>query len=212
MFLRHGVYRGAAFRFVIRFPSAFPRAAPQVQFVAPVPFHPCVNADTGVVSFKFDAKLGSGVWSPDNCFVFELLVALKRVFYELDDESVLSHQVASNHEACALLGRDRDEFNRRAKQSVVAANQAIDDSIVENFDQDPKDRDEDDVVEEKSTATSTSTPATAADDFDMRFTHFDKRHEEFWAEIQANASGESKRSPPQQMSAAALSFIRSLFN
>lgn len=220
MFVRHGVYRGAAFRFVIRFPSAFPRAAPQVQFVAPVPFHPCVNADTGVVSFKFDEKLGSGVWSPENCFVFELLVALKRVFYELDDENVLSHQVASNHEACALLGRDRAEFDRRATLSVVAANQALDNSIVNDVDQD---QDEADDVEEHQTTTTTtttptttastaSTPATAADDFDMRFTHFGKRHEEFWAEIQANASGESKRSPPQQMSAAALSFIRSLFN
>jgi ubiquitin-protein ligase len=214
MFLRHGVFRGAAFRFLIRFGSAFPRAAPQVQFVAPVPFHPCVNADTGVVSFKFDDKLGAGAWSPETHFVFELLVALKRAFCALDDINALSHQVASNHEACALLARDRDEFVRRARLSVDAANEAIDLSVKQNgidinvdvdVDVDDNDNDNKEVVDSTTTTTTVSNPA---DEFSLQFTPFDQRHEAFWTELQSNG-GKSSRSP---MSAAVRSFIRSIFD
>jgi len=203
MFLRHGVYRGAAFRFLIRFGSAFPRAAPQVQFVAPVPFHPCVNADTGVVSFKFDDKLGSVAWSPDTHFVFELLVALKRAFCALDDINALSHQVASNHEACALLARDRDEFVRRATLSVAAANEAIDISVQQNGNNNAAAADSNDGVVEDANAAS-----SANDEFTLRFTPFDQRHEAFWVALQSNRD-KSTRSP---MSAAVRSFIRSIFD
>lgn len=67
LFCRVGVYRGGVFRFLLRFGAAFPQQPPRLLFVPPLPFHPCVESTTGVVSFAGDARLAN--WHAPTTFV-----------------------------------------------------------------------------------------------------------------------------------------------
>jgi ubiquitin-protein ligase len=130
MFVRHGPYRGAVLRVVLRFASSFPRAPPQVAFVEPIPYHPMVSPSTGIVSFAADSKLAA--WSHETCFVFELLACLKRMFTVVDSDVLHAH--ASNHEAVTLLQRDSAAFLAKVKESVERSNAAADASTATDED------------------------------------------------------------------------------
>jgi ubiquitin-protein ligase len=182
MFVRHGPYRGAVLRLVLRFASTFPRAPPQVAFVEPIPFHPMVNASTGIVSFAADSKLAA--WSHETCFVFELLACLKRMFTVVDSDVLHAH--ASNHEAVTLLQRDSAAFLAQVKESVERSNAAVDSSLETDEDEDGEER--------------------------FPFTAFEQKHADFWALLTSPPTHRQHQQQQQQLRAEPATSISRFFH
>lgn len=172
---------GGVFRFTIRF-SGYPKSAPQVIFHEPLPFHPCVS-DNGVFSCAFDPRIAQ--WQ-HGVFVFELLAAIKYVFYVVPE----AHEHCNNHEAVEvllfllfcwfflkiwqLLKWNRQEFVSRASASVVASGVAIEDEL-------RRSSSSDDNTDSEDAATETHSS--------IRFDEFEQRHADVLTLLRANGPG-----------------------
>jgi len=84
IFLRSGLFQHAAFKFSIKIPSSYPNAAPKLNFISNIPFHPFINPRTGLVDFHYLLMTESnplGEWNSKEHRLHSLLVALKSLFY-----------------------------------------------------------------------------------------------------------------------------------
>jgi len=103
-----GHYEGGAFKFTIYIPDTFPDCdCPTVIFETP-PFHPMISASTG----EFDTSKSFAKWKKGTNHLWQLLLCLRRSFYQFDVSSPY------NQEAANLSERDPNLFKHKASESV----------------------------------------------------------------------------------------------
>ena len=111
VFVHHGVYAGAIFRFILRIPANYPvREKPQIDFESPWPFHPLVAEDTG----RLNTDFAFPEWNPDTNKIWQLLLLTKSIFYQ-DLDSLCQVKVSSivEESRCRIydLPADADDKN-----------------------------------------------------------------------------------------------------
>ncbi len=97
--------------------------APQFQFLSPKPFHPSVDALTGVVSFAFDERVSN--WTESTSFAVHCVIALKLMFLDETLPLCARHNVAKNHFAVSAYSFDKTHFRNQVQKRI--ANTLIDD-------------------------------------------------------------------------------------
>lgn len=98
-------YAQRTLAFEMVFPDAYPLQPMAIAFVSPIPFHPNISSETGVVQMR---ELNWSNWSPV-LTVPNVLICLQAL---LSDPELEFGVV--NEEAKRLYVEDRGEFERRA--------------------------------------------------------------------------------------------------
>lgn len=109
LFLSHGYYRDAVFRFRVHIPDTYPAGAPTVHFLTDV-YHPLVTADRRLVmTTRFPQ------WRPRKDHMHNVLAFVRDVFGRgvLD---TLAEEACPNREAAHLLRNEPVIFARLAAQ------------------------------------------------------------------------------------------------
>jgi hypothetical protein len=92
--------------------------------LSPKPFHPSIDALTGVVSFAFDERVSS--WNESSSFAVHCVLALKSMFLDETLPLCAKHNVAKNHFAVAAYSFDKTHFRNHVQRRI--ANTLIDDN------------------------------------------------------------------------------------
>lgn len=111
-FVHRGYYADSILKFTISLPPTYPNAIPTVTFLSPLPFHPLVDARTGV--FNLDGRWTS--WQQGRDFLWILLHYIKGCFKRraLDEVREID---AVNAEAYRAYRRDGTLFAKLAAQA-----------------------------------------------------------------------------------------------
>jgi ubiquitin-conjugating enzyme E2 A len=99
-------WEGGVFRLSVVFPDDYPQTAPDVRFLAPIPFHPNIYANG-----KICIDILSHNWSS----AYELSSVLTSVQALLVDPNPNS---PANNEAASLFTDNRTEYRRRVRRCV----------------------------------------------------------------------------------------------
>ncbi|KAK3779748.1 hypothetical protein RRG08_035886 [Elysia crispata] len=108
IFIRQGLYQGAALRFTLTIPDNYPDGnCPKFAFEFPV-FHPHVDPETG----ELDVQRAFPRWRRNVNHLWQVIVYAKKVFYKVDTKS------PSNLEAATLYENDIDLFKKRLAKNI----------------------------------------------------------------------------------------------
>lgn len=118
---------GGNFRARMRFPPEYPLLPPSLTFQDPIPFHPNIYPDTGLLCIsilhppeedKYGYESAAERWSPVQT-PETILLSVISLFASPNDES------PANPEAAKLLREERDglhkDFRKRCRQCVRAS-------------------------------------------------------------------------------------------
>ncbi|KAL8270378.1 hypothetical protein Esti_005702 [Eimeria stiedai] len=118
IFPRHGLYRGAVFKFRIGIPKEYPSLPPKVSFVTPV-FHPLVDLNTGELCIQAYFK----EWNSERDYLPLLLTYIKSIFFSRDLLRGTADKRNWRNEAAAKMFRDDKAGLLSAIQECVKASQ-----------------------------------------------------------------------------------------
>ncbi|RUS89324.1 hypothetical protein EGW08_002931, partial [Elysia chlorotica] len=108
IFIRQGLYQGAALRFTLTIPDNYPDGScPKFVFEFPV-FHPHVDPETG----ELDVQGAFPRWRRNVNHLWQVIVYAKKIFYKVDTKS------PSNLEAATLYENDIDVFKKRLAKNI----------------------------------------------------------------------------------------------
>jgi len=108
IFVRQGHYEGGAFKFTIYIPDTFPDCDCPTVIFETIPYHPMISSTTG----EFDTSKSFAKWKKGTNHLWQLLLCLRRSFYQFDVNSPF------NPEAASLFERDPNLFKHKASESV----------------------------------------------------------------------------------------------
>ncbi|OMJ81125.1 hypothetical protein SteCoe_18488 [Stentor coeruleus] len=94
VFIRSGIYKDQAYKFLIDMPYDYPNSAPKVTFISPV-FHPLIDLST----YELNLTPKFPVWRPKKDFVFMILRYIKNVFIQ---KNFWTEKDSKNHAAFVI--------------------------------------------------------------------------------------------------------------
>eukprot|EP01055_Gregarina_sp_Pseudo9_P003170 Gregarina_sp_Pseudo_9__3169@NODE_335_length_3126_cov_16_342404_g315_i0_p1_GENE_NODE_335_length_3126_cov_16_342404_g315_i0NODE_335_length_3126_cov_16_342404_g315_i0_p1_ORF_typecomplete_len237_score18_38UQ_con/PF00179_26/1e12SapB_1/PF05184_15/5_3e03SapB_1/PF05184_15/0_073Endonucdimeris/PF09124_10/0_24_NODE_335_length_3126_cov_16_342404_g315_i018362546 len=71
-----GIYEGQALKFKLLFSPEYPTVEPVCQFVAPIPKHPLIDKESGIL----DLRVKFREWNPDSHCIVQVLAFVRRIF------------------------------------------------------------------------------------------------------------------------------------
>jgi ubiquitin-conjugating enzyme E2 A len=95
---------GGRFKVALQCSESYPNKAPQVRFLAPVPFHPNIRPDGTLC-----VNLLQGEWTPARTLL-SILIGLQRLLRETNANSSV------NGDAATMFKTNRGEYDRRARE------------------------------------------------------------------------------------------------
>jgi ubiquitin-protein ligase len=113
IFVRSGMYKGAAFKFVLDIPEIYPEDGPHVMFTSYL-FHPLVHSKTG----ELDLTPQFPKWKAGMHYIVHVLAYIKRVLYRSDDWKNSIQDQPFNKEALVMFDKDREKFQGKCIECV----------------------------------------------------------------------------------------------
>ena len=114
LFVRHGLYKDARFRFKLQIPAGYPAKPPIVFFLSKV-YHPLVHPETGELALTPQFPQ----WRPQQDFLFKVLAYIHKVFHSQECWLMVRHGL--NPDALYLLSQDEEAFAQEVRQCVCAS-------------------------------------------------------------------------------------------
>jgi len=116
IFVRQGHFEGGSFKFTIYIPDTFPDCDCPTVIFETAPFHPMVSSTTG----EFDTSKSFPKWKKGTNHLWQLLLCLRRSFYQFDMKEPLF-----NVEAANLFEKDPNLFKHKATECVKLSNKRL---------------------------------------------------------------------------------------